>query len=84
MKENEVPDTIYLEKVYPDNGVLPNGLNYNQSPTDIEYTRTDAFIEKACEFLKSYRQDTYDGMGYIAGIVNDKTIEDFRNYMKGE
>ena len=45
---------------------------------------TDAFIEKACEFLKSYRQDTCDGMAYIPGIVNDKTIEDFRKYMEGE
>lgn len=35
-------------------------------------------LDKVCEWLKSYRQDTYDGTGYIAGIVNDKTIEDLR------
>ena len=35
-------------------------------------------IEKACEFLKNYRQDTPDGTGYIPGIINDQTIEDFR------
>ena len=28
MKAN-APEKIYLEKVYPDNGVLPNGLNKN-------------------------------------------------------
>lgn len=39
-------------------------------------------IEDACEWLKSYRQDTPDGTGYIAGIVNDKTIEDFRSAME--
>ena len=39
-------------------------------------------IDKACEFLKSYRQETPDGMGYIAGIVNDETIKDFRKYME--
>lgn len=39
-------------------------------------------IEKACEWLKNYRQDTPDGLGYIAGIVNDKTIEDFRKIME--
>ena len=39
-------------------------------------------VDKACEFLKSYRQETPDGMGYIAGIVNDETIEDFRKYME--
>lgn len=49
---------------------------------DIEYIRKDALIEKACKFLKSYRQDTFDGCGYIAGIVSDKTIEDFRKYME--
>ena len=41
-------------------------------------------IDKACKFLKSYCQDTPDGLGYIAGIVNDKTIEDFKKYMEGE
>ena len=40
-------------------------------------------IEKACEFLKSYRQSTPDGCGYIPGVVNDETIEDFRKAMKG-
>lgn len=41
-------------------------------------------IEKACEWLKSYRQETPDGVGYIAGIVNDKTIEEFRKAMEKE
>lgn len=41
-------------------------------------------LDKACEWLKQYRQDTPDGTGYIAGIVNDKTIEDFRKAMKGK
>ena len=35
-------------------------------------------IDKACEWLKSYRQDTPDGTGYVAGIVNDKTIEELK------
>ena len=39
-------------------------------------------VNKACEWLENYRQDTYDGTGYIAGIVNDKTIEDFRKAME--
>ena len=38
-------------------------------------------IEKACKFLKAYRRDTPDGMGYIAGIVDDDMIEDFRKAM---
>ena len=39
-------------------------------------------LDKVCEWLKSYRQETHDGMGYIAGIVNDKTIEDLRKAME--
>ena len=72
MKAN-APEKIYLEKVYPDNGVLPNGLNYNQSPDDIEYTRTDAFIEKAAKWINEH-----------TSLSEKLVIEDFRKYMKGE
>ena len=72
MKANEAPEKLYM-----------NWVNYPLEEIQVEYIRTDAFIEKACEFLKSYRQYTPDGMGYIAGIVNDETIDEFRNYMKG-
>lgn len=47
----------------------------------IELAKNDV-IDKACEWLKQYRQDTPDGTGYVAGIVNDKTIEDFRKAME--
>ena len=81
------PEKIYLEKTYPDNGVLPNGLNYNQSPNDIEYTRTDAFIEKACEFI-SLNVTDYIDVTYKGGIehlaLQEKFIENFKKYMKGE
>lgn len=42
---------------------------------DVEYTRTDAFVEKACEWLKNNLQGIAGGSIYIG---------DFRNYMKGE
>ena len=76
MKANEMPERIYIFD-YNDAMVTP-------LEGDTMYVREDAFIEKACEFLKSYRQEIYDGLGYIAGIVNDKTIEDFKKYMEGE
>ena len=79
------PEKIYLEKTYPDNGVLPNGLNYNQSPNDIEYTRTDAFIEKACEFISLNVTDYIDvthkgGIEHLA--LQEKFIEGFKKYME--
>ena len=76
MKANGMPERIYIFD-YNDAMVTP-------LEGDTMYVREDAFIEKACEFLKSYRQEIYDGLGYIAGIVNDKTIEDFKKYMEGE
>ena len=58
-------------------------LTPDQAMAAVEIAREEV-INKACEWLKSYRQDTSDGTGYIAGIVNDKAIEDFRKYIEGE
>ena len=41
-------------------------------PKDIEYTRTDAFIEKAVSYIQQH------------WIWDTKIIEDFRKYMKRE
>ena len=89
MKANEAPEKIYLEKVYPDNGVLPNGLNYNQSSNDIEYTRTDAFIEKAASYLNSklydwVRIEHLNPSIFPNVIIKQDFIEDFKKYMEGE
>ena len=74
----EAPEKIYLNQ---DDGLIWHCRSYKD---DIEYIRTDALIEKVEKFLKSYRRETPDGTGYIPGIVDDKMIEDFRNYLKGE
>ena len=79
MKANKAPEKIYLEAIYPDNGVLPNGLNYTPSPTDIEYTRTDAFIEKEAEYLMEYE---FNDSPTIAD--RRKRVDEFRKYMEGE
>lgn len=39
-------------------------------------------VNKVCDYLKTYRRDTFDGLGYISGIIDDKTIEDVRNLME--
>ena len=60
-------------------------LSNRSCDDDIEYTRTDAFIEKACNGIEKLLS------GYIIRNFNfgdsydiDRLIEDFRNYMKGE
>ena len=65
------------EKIYVSN--YSSELTYNWHPErlavkDIEYTRTDAFIEKAIKYIANR---------FLAPGM-DNEIEDFVNYMKGE
>ncbi len=56
----------------------------------VEYTRTDAFIEKALDWLRTHSEADYFeliSVGNYCGAGNlnkKKMIEDFRNYLKGE
>ena len=53
----------------------------------IEYTRTDAFIEKAMKFLYDYNQNMVKKHGARAVLgCSEFTINvyDFRKYMEGE
>lgn len=56
-------------------------LTPEQALAAVEIAREE-LIDKACEWLKSYRQDTPDGTGYISGIINDETIEEFKQAME--
>ena len=38
----------------------------------------EQMIEETIDFLKSYRRETPDKTGYIVGIIDDTTIEDYR------
>ena len=54
---------------------------------DIEYTRTDAFIEKACVWIKESITNNPECNRIISkkGVITmGLLIEDFKNYMKGE
>lgn len=78
---NEAPEKIYIQPDAQDGWFMVNNLNN----TLVEYTRTDAFIEKACSGIEKllggyiirnfHFGDSYD---------TDRLIEDFKDYMKGE
>lgn len=53
---------------------------------NIEYTRTDAFIEKALSYLhdKFYFNDLFYGIVSTDFIAMEEMYEDFRKNMKGE
>lgn len=69
MKTNEAPEKLY----YAPYGDIRE--DYPITNNDIEYTRTDAIIEKAENYLRDKCQRF---------ILTEKDIEDFKNYMKGE
>ncbi len=74
MESNEAPDKVYLlfNRPYL---VDYTKLNKRRCDEEVEYTRTDAFIKNACEFLF----DNYHGEK-----LSLRMIENFRKYLKGE
>ena len=78
MKANKAPEKLYFGE--SDKGIL-DIYSDKESNDEVEYTRTDAFIEKACEWIKD------NGSHYI-DIVNGQLIlkkdiiKDFRKYMR--
>ena len=85
MKENEAPEKIHVS-------IVPNSLNSytyitcgKDFPNAVEYIRTDAFIEKAAEWLRK-NADNYTWYDETEGesCMIDGFTEVFINYMKGE
>lgn len=79
----KAPEKLYiaLDELTEDERtfVLGHDVDY---PICTEYTRTDAFIEKACEWLK---ENTYFYVNDYTGSLNEENlIEDFRKAMNGE
>lgn len=64
MKANESPEKLYLIQ---HNGLICYCRNNDE---DIEYTRTDAFIEKACEWFEE-RQAVDLEVPNIEKFIND-------------
>ena len=77
MKANEAPEKIYLFENPITETPDDRWLSKRSGDTDVEYTRTDAFIEKAVEWLKC--QDEMVGISF-----QEDFIERFKNYMEGE
>lgn len=50
MKANEAPEKIYVSNY--SSGLIYNWHSKRLAVNDIEYTRTDAFIEKAISYLE--------------------------------
>lgn len=77
MKANKAQEKLYL---------LPNGLiSYCRNTNDdIEYTHTDAFIEKACEYMRNHIDPQLTIYHEQTWKKRDEFIRNFKRYMKGE
>lgn len=87
MKANEAPEKIYLFENPITETLDDRWLSKRSDDEDIEYTRTDAFIEKACKWLRENKNRyVYNkgGHGDYIPTCSNQIIEDFKKYMKGE
>ena len=93
-KVMEAPEKIYLIRNFTTSTSLNTANDHRgkylqewyksrEKYADVEYTRTDAFIDKAFEWLKSnlYNYAGEDGKKNIVPF-NDSVFEDFRKYME--
>lgn len=72
MKANEAPTKLYLHPTAKGK-VGASWLTFPLTNEDIEYIRTDAFIEKAVKWINEH-----------TSLSEKLVIENFRKYMKGE
>ena len=89
MKAN-APEKIYLQENTTTDCYgewWPEWFEARAKDSDIEYTRTDAFIEKAVEWLKENKDKCLYNTGERGEYIptcSTKMIEDFAKYMGGE
>ena len=82
----EAPEKIYLFE-NPISGDADDGwLSSRSCDEDVEYIRTDAFIEKALKFLDGcipdYIELKHTNVDTFMDVDNERFIEDFKNYIK--
>ena len=79
MKAN-APEKLYLSKnIY---GTYLYQVPDPDDETAVEYTRTDAFIDKAIEYIITHIPDMHT-LG-VSAKMDECIIKDFRKYMEGE
>ena len=80
----EVPEKIYLNPLLTEDGesIVRRCTFERQRNSQIEYIRTDVFIEQALKFLDGCIPDYIDLKQ--AKVDNKRFIEDFKNHIKGK
>lgn len=81
MKTNKTPEKIYLTTDGDNSFVFTQKRSDNKG---VEYIRKDAFIEKACQFIKEHHHEFsfWNTEEYELGFSTQKFIKDFKKYME--
>jgi hypothetical protein len=83
MEANEVPEKLYLDTTDNPDNVWLRAFRLPFNTCGIEYTRTDAFIEKATDWLEDHIYEylktnkTWNEADYDPQLIGD-----LRNYLK--
>lgn len=81
MKAN-APEKIYISPL-PNHSDGYVGVAWDEPhKTMVEYTRTDAFIEKAAKWLEEHKEFVETEDNGIMGWIPDYFIEDFKKALK--
>lgn len=86
--EANAPEKLYVDVHDNLSDSILYGFTEKRKDDDIEYTRTDAFIEKALKFLDgcipNYIELKHANVDTFMDVDNEGFIKDFINYMKGK
>ena len=94
MKINEIPEKIYLDYEL-DEDKIHIFINYmwhrhpffEKNLQNVEYTRTETFLDKVCEFFEKRMKEmkTPDGNAYVIdgeSLSISEFIRNFKEYIK--
>jgi hypothetical protein len=76
----EAPKKVYFTPTENGTCYYTEGIPFERE--SIEYVRKDAFIEKACEFIKE--RFSFEDSWHVKGETSilDKVIADFKKYVE--
>lgn len=82
----EAPNKVYLHPTAKGE-VGKNWLTFPLTNEDVEYTRTDAFVERACNYWYKHNQEMVKRYGSNAILGCSEftvNVKDFKKYMEGK
>ena len=81
--EANAPEKLYVDVHDNLSDSILYGFTEKRKDDDIEYTRTDVFIEKACDAFCKVRCKGKPPRSTCTSLGTCREYDDIKNYMKG-